>query len=117
MAEFFAGVATGFLGFAAELLAGFSYVFAFAGAMAGFAAEVGAAAEFSATNLAAAGVGEPAWLVLETLLAAHAGLFYQEGTFGAGLLIAVAVVRDLRMATVLRPLAFKSTRRRGGTTG
>ncbi|MCJ1247015.1 hypothetical protein MMC30_004226 [Trapelia coarctata] len=108
---------TYFLGFAAELLAGFAYVFAFTGSMAKFSAEVGAAAKFSTTDLAATCVGKPAWLIFQVLLAAHAGLFHQEGAFGTGLLVAVAVVRDLRMTTILGSFAFKSARRRSSTTG
>jgi len=85
--------------------------------VARFPAEVGATPEFAGTNLAAAGVGEEARLVFEGFLAAHACFLHQEGAFRTAFLVGMAVVGDLRMATVFGALALKSARWRDGTTG
>ena len=84
--------------------------------MARFAAEVGAATKFSAADFSTAGVREPAGLVFEVFLAAHTGFFYQEGTFRASFLVAMAVVRNLRVATILRSFTFVSARWRSSAT-
>lgn len=116
MAELFTRVATSFLGFPAELLASPPHVFAIAGSMAWFSTEMGAATELPTTYFTTSSVGKPAWLILQFLLAAHARLLYQEGALGARLLVAVAIVRDLRMATTLWSFAFKSAGRRSRAT-
>ena len=43
---------------------------------------------------------KPARLILKYLLATNASLFDEEWTLGTGLIVKVAVVRDLRMSTI-----------------
>lgn len=80
------------------------------------AAEVRATLEFLPTDLATTNLSKPAGLVLQCLLSAKTWLLCQEGALWTSLVIAVAVVRDTWMATILRPFAVKATWWRCGTT-
>ena len=66
---------------------------------------------------AACGAVEPAGLVLERLLAADAGFFDQEGAFGAGHVVGVALVRDGRVAARSGSGAVEAALRRSCTAG
>jgi hypothetical protein len=80
--------------------------------VARFAAVMEATTQSLTTDLAAANVLQPAWLILERMLPTHATLLDQEWALRARLVILMAVVRDLLMSTRLRPGAWESTRRR-----
>lgn len=58
-----------------------------------------------ATYLTAADVLQPALLVLQGLLSAHAPLLHKERTFGTGLVVLVTVMWHLRVATSFCTLA------------
>ncbi len=110
VALLFARVTTRLFRFAACLLAGFAFVLAVPGLMALLAAGVGAAFQFSTTDLATVNFGKPALLVFERFLAACAWFLNEKGTSRTGLVGAMAVVRDLWMAADLGPLAVEATR-------
>jgi hypothetical protein len=99
-------------GLAASLLASLAVrVFTFSWSMAGFAAEVRTTAKLVATDITTANILQPALLILEGLLPAHAPFLHKERAFGTGLIILVAVVRYLRMSASLRTFASVPTRR------
>lgn len=115
MALKIAGVPTSLLCFAAGLLTRFTNVFAFASSVTLFTAEMRPALQFSTTNLATANLCKPARLVLERLLPAQTWLLCQEWALRALFLIPMTIVRDARMATILRPFAIEATWRGCGT--
>ena len=78
----FVWMTTGLL-FSAWLGALCACVFAFAGSVTWLSAEVRSALELLATDLSASNVDKPAWLILELMLAAKAGLGDQEWAFRA----------------------------------
>jgi hypothetical protein len=97
---------THFLGLATLLLASLAIrIFALSWAVTRFATEVRATTELVAAHVTAANILQPALLVLERLLPAHAPLLHKKGAFGTSLIVLVAVVRDLRVAACLRALA------------
>lgn len=83
--------------------------------MARLSAEVGATLELPSTNLTTADVFQPALLVLETLLAAHAMFLNQERTSRAVLIIHVTIVLNLRMTASLGTVALEAAWRRLST--
>ena len=83
-------------------------VFTFSWSMAGFAAEVRTTAKLVATDITTANILQPALLILEGLLPAHAPFLHKERAFGTGLIILVAVVGHLRMPACLRAFASVS---------
>jgi hypothetical protein len=97
---------------AAELIARLACVFAFPRPMASPLAAVKTALQFLATELAASYIRQPARLVLQPILAAHAVLGREKRTFWAILAVQVAVVGHLRVAAYLGPPAFEHARGR-----
>lgn len=96
---------THFLGLATLLLAGLAIrIFALPRSMTRFAAEVRTTPQFVATHVAATDILQPALLILECLLPAHAPLLHKKGAFGTSLIVLVAIVRHLRVAARLRTL-------------
>jgi riboflavin transporter FmnP len=93
---------------ATELPAG---LLALAWTMALFLAFVGTTSKCLPTNISAADVGEPARLVFQHVLAAETSFRGKKRTLRAALIVAVAVVTHLWMATSLGSLAGKAARR------
>ena len=75
-------------------------VFTLSRAMAILPALMMTTSQFLIAREAAVPIVEPTRLVFEHLLAADASLFNQKWTFRTGLIIEVAIVRDLRVPTV-----------------
>jgi hypothetical protein len=97
---------THFLGFATLLLAGLAIrIFALSRPVARFTTEVRSTTQLVATYVAATHILQPALLVLESLLPAHAPLLHKKGAFGTSLIVLVTVVRHLRVATCFRAFA------------
>jgi hypothetical protein len=95
-----------FLRLATRLLTGLSVrVFALSRPVARFATEVRAATQLVATYIAATNILQPALLILERLLPAHASLLHKKGALGTSLIILVTVVRHLRVTARFRTLA------------
>ena len=117
MAELFAGMAARFLGFSTLLLARLPDILTLAWSMAWLSTEVRPAPELLATNLATTDISQPTWLILQCPFPAHAGLLHEKWTFRARLSVTMAVVGDLRMATILWTLAFEPARWWRGTAG
>ena len=112
MAHVLIGVPARLFGLAASLLASLAVrVFTFSWSMAGFAAEVRTTSKLVATDIATANVLQPALLILESLLPAHAPFLHKKRAFGTGLIILVAVVGYLRMSASLRAFASIAARR------
>lgn len=100
------------LGLSARLLTlTSSNVLAFAWPVARFPTKVRATLQFLSTNLTAACILQPALNVLQILLAAHAALLDQEGTFWAVFIVEMTVVLNLRMSACLWTVALITTRR------
>jgi hypothetical protein len=87
-------------------------ILAVVGSMALFPASMRAAAKILAANHAAAHFLQPAWLILQSMFAAETPLIDQEWAFGAGFVVSVAIVSNLRVATSLEPMARKTAWRR-----
>jgi hypothetical protein len=91
---------------AAKLLASLAVrIFAFSRTMAGLATEVRSATKLVSANIATANILQPALLILESLLPAHAPLLHKKRAFGTSLIILVAVVRYLRVSAGFRAFA------------
>jgi hypothetical protein len=86
-----------------------AWFFALSGSMALLLALMGPTPESPSTNLTAANLAQPAWLILEHTLSTQARLGCQESTLRTGLVVSVASVVQLRMAAVLRSLALEAT--------
>lgn len=86
-------------------------------AMARFPTEVGATFEYFPTDIAATDVSEPAWLVLQSFLAAHAPLLAQEGAFRTWVVVLMTIVGNLWMTASFWSLASVPTRGRLCTAG
>ena len=117
MAHLLARMTAALLGLAACLLACLFRVLAQARAVALTPAMVRATTKHLPTGLTAPHVVQPARLVLESPLAAHANLLGQKGAFGTGLIVPVAIVRHLRMSTGFGSPAVESTSWRLGAAG
>jgi hypothetical protein len=98
--------------FAAELAARLAGVFAFPRPMAGLLAAVESAFQLLAAHFAATRIRQPARLVLQPALAAHAVFGREKRTLWAILAVHMTVVGHLGMAACLWPPAFKHARRR-----
>lgn len=96
------------------LSAGF---FTLSGSMALLLAFVCAALESPTADLATADFVQPAWLVLENTLATQTRFGGQESTFRTSLVVLVAAVVQLRMATILGSLTLETAWRWFGTAG
>lgn len=83
-------------------------VLALARPVAEFAALVGAALEFLAARESAGCAVEPTGLVLERFLSTDAGLFDEEGTFGARDIVRVALVGNSWVTAELRSGAVEA---------
>jgi hypothetical protein len=106
-------MSTTLLGLTTRLLTSLTIgIFAFARSMAGFTTEVRSATELVTADIATADILQPALLVLEGLLPAHAPLLHKERTFGTSFIVLMAVVRYLRVAACFGTLAGVSTGRR-----
>lgn len=95
--------------FATSLFAG---LFAFTGTVTLLSTLMGATSETLATYFAAAYFAKPARLILERILAAQTWLGSQGWTFRTILVVWVARVRNLRMATLLSSFALETAWRR-----
>lgn len=91
-------------------------IFTLTFAMTLLTAEVYTALEFLATHRTTADVAEPALLIFESFLAAHAHLRGQKRAFWAGVIVLVAVVSNLRMSTGFWSFTWIATWRRLGAT-
>ena len=116
MAGLFTRMTAKFLRFATTLKTYAPRIFAFARSMALLLAVMGAASEKPTTRFATAHVAEPAWLMFERFLAAHARFLGQEWTLWTDFIVSMAVVWDLRMAADFCSLAIIPARRCFGST-
>ena len=91
--------------FAARLVAG---LFALPRTMTLLLTSVCTTLQSSTTYVTATDLLEPAWLVLERVLAAHARLGRKERALGAALIVLVTVMSDLRMSASLGPPAVEA---------
>lgn len=86
-----------------------SSILAFTWTVTHFLAEMRTAPQFLATNLTAACILQPALDILQILLATHATLLYQKGTFRAGFVVEMATMLDLRMSACFGSVALIAT--------
>ncbi|EHY52547.1 uncharacterized protein HMPREF1120_00758 [Exophiala dermatitidis NIH/UT8656] len=117
MARLFARMPTSLLSLATFLLTMLTSIFTFPRLVARRTTCMGAALQHFATDQTAKHICPPAGLIFECFLSAKTIFLSQKRTFRTILLIWVAIMRNLRMAAILRPRARKVAWRRLSTTG
>jgi hypothetical protein len=117
MTGLFARMAASFLRLATRLLTAIHRIFAILSFMTGLRASVKATFQLLSAGQTTRSVTEPTGLVLYRLLPTFAALGYQVWTPGARLIVRMAVMSNLGMATACRSVTWEGACRRPRSAG